>query len=109
MNLFRSTLLLSLAATAPFTAHAASSAEQRIRGAAVFAGNGCTHCHTINHNGGTIGPNLSDVGQRLKEDQIRAQILHGSHQMPAFAEILQKAETDDLVAYLRSCRDKETK
>jgi mono/diheme cytochrome c family protein len=32
--------------------------------------------------------------------------MKGGHEMPSFAEILQKSETDDLVAYLRSCRDK---
>jgi mono/diheme cytochrome c family protein len=43
----------------------------------------------------------------LSEGQIRTQILEGGHTMPPFVEILQKSETDDLVAYLRSCRDKK--
>jgi hypothetical protein len=29
--------------------------------------------------------------------------------MPPFADVLQKSEVDDLVAYLHSCRDKKPK
>ena len=109
MNLLRSALFLSVILTPSFFAHAASSAEQRARGAQVFADNGCAHCHTIRHKGGDKGPDLSDVGRRLNEDQIRAQILKGGQTMPPFAEVLQKSETEDLVAFLRSLRDKQKK
>jgi mono/diheme cytochrome c family protein len=105
MSLLRPALVLILAAAAPISALAASK-EQRAHGATVFADTGCNHCHTIRGNGGKKGPNLSGVGRRLSEDQIRTQIMKGGHEMPSFAEILGKSETDDLVAYLRSCRDK---
>src|SRR5882757_6869315 len=107
MNLLRPALLLSLAAISVFTASAAPSGGQHTRGATLFSDTGCLHCHTIRNKGGTKGPNLSGVGRRLNEDQIRSQILDGGRQMPSFADILQKSETDDLVAYLRSCRDKK--
>jgi mono/diheme cytochrome c family protein len=109
MNLFRSVLLFTLAASSSTGALAASSHEQQARGATVFTENGCGHCHTIRNKGGTKGPNLSGVGRRLSEAQIRSQILQGGSQMPSFADILQQSETDDLVAYLRSCRDKKEK
>jgi mono/diheme cytochrome c family protein len=109
MNLLRSALFLSLALTPSLPAHAASSAEQRARGAQVFADNGCEHCHTIRQKGGDKGPDLSSVGRHLNEAQIKTQILQGGHTMPPFADVLQKSETDDLVAYLRSCRDKQKK
>ena len=105
MNLLRPALAILLAAAAPFTAFAATK-EQLTHGATVFADIGCKHCHTIRGNGGKKGPDLSGVGRRRSEDQIRNQIMKGSHEMPSFAEILEKSETDDLVAYLRSCRDK---
>jgi mono/diheme cytochrome c family protein len=35
--------------------------------------------------------------------------MSGGKQMPPFADILQLTETDDLVAYLHSLRDKEKK
>jgi mono/diheme cytochrome c family protein len=107
MNLLRSALLLTLASSLP--AFAASSAEQRTHGAQVFADNGCAHCHTIRQKGGDKGPDLSGVGRRLNETQITTQILQGGRTMPPFADVLQKSETEDLVAYLRSCRDKQKK
>ncbi|HEY6412997.1 MAG TPA: cytochrome c [Edaphobacter sp.] len=109
MNPLRSAFLLLLALAPSLPALAASSAEQRARGAQVFADNGCEHCHTIRKNGGDKGPDLSGVGRRLNEAQIKTQILQGGKTMPPFAEVLQKSETDDLVAYLRSCRDKQKK
>lgn len=109
MNLLRSALLLSLALVPSLPALAASSAEQRARGAQVFADNGCEHCHAIRQKGGNKGPDLSGVGRRLNEAQIKIQILQGGHTMPPFSDVLQKSETEDLVAYLRSCRDKKKK
>ncbi len=115
MNLLRPVLLLSLAASAPLFAQAAapassvSSADPRVRGAKVFTESGCPRCHTIHQQGGAKGPDLSGVGRRLNATQIRTQIHDGGKQMPSFADVLEKSETDDLVAYLRSCRDKKAK
>jgi mono/diheme cytochrome c family protein len=108
MNLLRPALILSLAATS-FSPTFAWSLDKQQHGAAIFADNGCQHCHTIRKNGGTKGPDLSGVGRTLSKNQIRTQILQGGHEMPAFADILQKSEVDDLVAYLHSCRDKKPK
>ena len=114
MNLLRPALLLTFAATASLFAQAApptsaTSADPRVRGAQVFTETGCPRCHTIRQHGGTKGPDLSGVGRRLNETQIRTQLHDGGRQMPSFADILEKSETDDLVAYLRSCRDKKAK
>jgi ubiquinol-cytochrome c reductase cytochrome b subunit len=90
------------------TAGVASSRSQRTHGAAVFAESGCRHCHTIrNDGGGHKGPDLSGVGRRLTEAQMRRQILDGSKVMPSFSDDLQDTELTDLLAYLRSCRDKK--
>jgi mono/diheme cytochrome c family protein len=85
------------------------SNDPRVRGEHVFADSGCQQCHTIRHNGGKKGPDLSGVGRRLNETQIRTQILNGGKQMPSFADVLQSTEANDLVAYLYSLRDKEKK
>jgi mono/diheme cytochrome c family protein len=87
----------------------ASSKAQRAHGAALFATSGCQHCHTIRNVGGTKGPNLSSVGRTKSEEAIRAQLVNGSKIMPAFGDVLQPSELDDLVAYLRSCKDKPKK
>ncbi len=90
------------------TASLASSRSQRARGASVFAESGCMHCHTIrNDGGGNKGPDLSGVGRRLTEAQMRRQILTGSKVMPSFKDALQDTELADLLAYLRSCREKK--
>ena len=87
----------------------ASSQSQREHGAAVFAANGCAHCHSIHNVGGHKGPDLSGVGRILTKTEIREQILQGGKEMPPFKDNLESVEVDDLVAYLRSCRDKPTK
>jgi mono/diheme cytochrome c family protein len=118
MNLIRLLLFVALlpasafvvAQDAPAKADGSAvspSPDPRIRGAQVFGDSGCHQCHTVHRTGGTKGPDLSGVGRRLNESQIRSQILGGGKQMPPFAGVLQLTETDDLVAYLRSLRDKE--
>jgi len=87
----------------------ASSQSQREHGAAIFAANGCGHCHSIHKVGGHKGPDLSGVGRVMSKSKIREQILHGGNEMPAFTDDLGPAEVNDLVTYLRSCREKPTK
>lgn len=87
----------------------ASSRSQRQRGAAVFEANGCRHCHSLHMVGGHKGPDLSGVGRALTKSQIRAQILQGGNEMPSFTDDLEPQEVKDLVAFLRSCREKPAK
>jgi ubiquinol-cytochrome c reductase cytochrome b subunit len=77
------------------------------RGASTFMESGCPQCHTIRHSGGTRGPDLSAVGSRLKEDQIRAQIMKGGKEMPAFGTVLEASEINDLVDYLSSLKSEQ--
>lgn len=89
------------------TSSPAPDNNPRVRGEQAFTENGCPQCHTVHQHGGTKGPDLSAVGSRLNDEQIRSQILKGGKQMPAFGGILQAAEADDIVAYLHSLRDPE--
>lgn len=89
------------------TSSFASSHSQREHGAAVFTASGCTHCHSIRNEGGHRAPDLSGVGRRLKTDQMRRQIVEGSKVMPPFGDEIKDADLKDLLAYLRSCRDKK--
>lgn len=104
-KLFVASLLLLVSASSAI----ASSKAQRAHGAELFASSGCQHCHTIRNVGGTKGPNLSSVGRTKSEEAIRAQVVNGSKVMPAFGDVLQPSELDDVVAYLRSCKDKPKK
>jgi mono/diheme cytochrome c family protein len=109
MRLKLAGLLFLLTAALTVGVFAQSTGDKRAQGAALFAQSGCQHCHTIQNVGGSKGPDLSGVGRRLDETQIRKQLLEGGKQMPPFADILEKVEVDDLVVYLRSCRQKEKK
>jgi mono/diheme cytochrome c family protein len=84
----------------------ASSRTQRARGAADFTSTGCDHCHSIRGAGGHRGPDLSGVGRRRSKSAIRSQVLNGGKAMPPFSDALSSAEVNDLVAYLRSLKDK---
>jgi putative heme-binding domain-containing protein len=53
-------------------------------GRLVFEGKGgCTACHTIGRDGGTLGPDLSDVGRRRDLDYLRESLLSPEADVPA--------------------------
>jgi len=87
----------------------ASSRSQRAHGAQVFADTGCEHCHSIRNVGGHRGPDLSGVGRRKSKAELQHQIVYGDKVMPAFGDDLESNDLKDLVAYLKSCRQKPTK
>ncbi len=74
------------------------------RGAMLFRTNRCIECHTINGNGGSVGPNLTYVGQRRSRSYIIEQIInpksHNSNTaMPSFTQLPEK-DINDLADYL---------
>jgi ubiquinol-cytochrome c reductase cytochrome b subunit len=71
-------------------------------GAQLFHDHACEFCHTVDGSGGQRGPDLTDVAQRLRVDDIKIRIANGGGNMPAFAGILTHEEMDDLVAFLES-------
>ncbi len=70
------------------------------KGRSLFQEKGCTHCHTIEGAGGTIGPRMDGVGKRLNKDQIVHQITFGGNNMPPFGDALTPEEIHQLVEYL---------
>jgi ubiquinol-cytochrome c reductase cytochrome b subunit len=71
-------------------------------GARLFYSKGCLNCHLIESYGGRRGPNLTDVGARLKRSDIIIRIVNGGVNMPAYGNNLTPLEMDDLVAFLQS-------
>jgi ubiquinol-cytochrome c reductase cytochrome b subunit len=57
---------------------------------------------TVNGLGGLRGPNLSDIGNRLTEQDMIVRILNGGRNMPAYAGILHPDQVTDLVQYLET-------
>lgn len=104
-GLFIASFFVAIASTSAV----AATRAQREHGAQVFNANGCLHCHTMGNTGGTRGPNLSGIGRTARPEEMRKQIVQGGKGMPAFGEVLQPNELDDLIAYLRTCRAKPKK
>ena len=73
-------------------------------GALLFHDKGCEYCHMIDGQGGLRGPNLSNVANRLTEQQMKIRILNGGRNMPAFAGILQSNQLEELVKFLETRR-----
>jgi ubiquinol-cytochrome c reductase cytochrome b subunit len=71
-------------------------------GAVLFHDKGCEFCHAVSGYGGSRGPDLSTISDRLTRDEIIIRILKGGYNMPAFAVILKPDELSDIVAFLES-------
>ncbi|MFP5362035.1 MAG: c-type cytochrome, partial [Thermoleophilia bacterium] len=68
-------------------------------GKQVVAQSGCLACHKIGHNGGTLGPDLTDIGDRLPRQAIARTLVNPTAPMPAYTE-LDEQKRDDLVEFL---------
>src|SRR5437763_6152906 len=54
----------------------ASLAAQTNAGKAIFEGQGgCIRCHSIDNRGGSLGPDLSEIGLKRTRESLRASIL----------------------------------
>jgi cbb3-type cytochrome oxidase cytochrome c subunit len=77
-------------------------------GEAIYKAQGCSACHRIGGVGGTIGPDLSDVGRKRDKAWIVQQLIDPkAHDpksiMPSFAKLQQK-DREDLAEYLVSLK-----
>ena len=90
----------------PLTAQAIASSDSAVvAGAALFYARGCEYCHVIDGQGGSRGPDLTDVVHRFDHPQLVARILGGGSIMPAYTGKLSSTELAQLVAFLQSRRD----
>ena len=68
-------------------------------GKQVVAQSGCLACHKIGHNGGTLGPDLSEIGGRLARQAIARTLVNPTSPMPAYTQ-LPENKRDDMVEFL---------
>jgi mono/diheme cytochrome c family protein len=60
------------------------------RGKEVMASSGCLGCHKVGENGGTLGPNLTEIGNRLGRDAIARTLVNPTSPMPSYGVLRQK-------------------
>jgi menaquinol-cytochrome c reductase cytochrome b/c subunit len=81
------------------------------QGKEVTAASGCLGCHKIGENGNTIGPDLTDIGDRLGKDAIARTLLNPTSPMPSYKTLKSKnpKQFNELVNFVSSLRkDMET-
>jgi mono/diheme cytochrome c family protein len=83
-----------------------ATAPQYEKGRAVTAATGCLACHKIGENGGTLGPDLTHIGDKLGKDAIARTLVNPTSPMPAFTEMQkdQPEQFDQLVSYIASLK-----
>ncbi len=81
-------------------------APQFEEGKAVVAAAGCLACHKLGENGGKIGPNLTEVGDRLGPDAIARTLVNPTTPMPTYKRLKEKTpeQFDQLVAFIASLK-----
>ncbi|GAA4750240.1 cytochrome b N-terminal domain-containing protein [Flavisolibacter ginsenosidimutans] len=73
-----------------------------LSGSVLFQQKACLYCHSINNEGGKVGPDLTHVANRLSEEQITIRIANGAKNMPAYGSSLSNDELKKLVAFLKT-------
>lgn len=87
----------------PIPANLANAPDEQVRqGALLFRREGCQFCHTFQGVGGTRGPNLTTVAERISPEIMTTAILAGRPNMPSYANTLTPDEVHALVVFLQS-------
>ncbi len=76
------------------------------QGAAVTASSGCLGCHKIGENGNTLGPDLTDIGDRLGPDAIARTLVNPTSPMPSYQSLRdnQPEQFQELVQFVASLK-----
>jgi mono/diheme cytochrome c family protein len=84
-------------------------APQYEKGKEVMAASGCLGCHKVGDNGGTLGPNLTAIGDKLGKDAIARTLINPTPPMPAYTKLRDKnpQEFNQLVQFVASLKANE--
>ena len=79
---------------------------QMERGKSVMASSGCLGCHKVGENGNTLGPNLTEIGNRLGKDAIARTLINPTSPMPSYSQLRQShpEQFDQLVKFVASLK-----
>ena len=102
------TSLIAVGATGLLLAAQVFGADP-VKGKSTFEDN-CAVCHNADSTERKMGPGLKGLfkheklanGKAVNEGNVTGMINEGGNGMPPFADVLTKAEKDDIVAYLKS-------
>jgi menaquinol-cytochrome c reductase cytochrome b/c subunit len=85
------------------------TAPQYQEGKEITASSGCLGCHKIGENGNTLGPALTQIGQRLGPQAIARTLVNPTPPMPSYSSLRQKnpEQFDKLVQYVASLKGSE--
>src|SRR5215212_4276205 len=97
--------ILGALAGAPTEIDLATSPQYE-EGKQITASAGCLGCHKIGENGNTLGPNLTDIGDRLGKDAISRTLINPTPPMPSFKTLREQKpdQFNKLVAYVASLK-----
>ena len=75
-------------------------------GRSAVASSGCLGCHVIGENGGSLGPDLTEIGQRLPGPAISRTLVNPTAPMPSYAKLQTESpeKFQALVDYLASLK-----
>lgn len=76
-------------------------------GAQLFYERGCQYCHQVLGQGGHYGPDLTRVALRLTPSDITVRIVQGYRDMPAYRDVLDSAELERLLSFLRALPERQ--
>jgi mono/diheme cytochrome c family protein len=78
-------------------------------GKKITASAGCLGCHKIGENGNTLGPSLTNIGDRLGRDAIARTLENPTPPMPSYARLRDRnpEQFDKLVEYVASLKAEE--
>ena len=76
------------------------------KGQAVAASSGCLGCHKIGENGNTLGPDLTEIGDKLGKDAISRTLVNPTSPMPPYTQLREESpeQFSQLVDYIASLR-----
>jgi menaquinol-cytochrome c reductase cytochrome b/c subunit len=86
-----------------------ATSPQHEEGKNITASAGCLACHKIGENGGTLGPNLTKVGDRLGPPAIARTLVNPTSPMPSYQKFQRDnpEQFDKLVQYVASLKSED--
>src|SRR5215218_9382365 len=83
-----------------------TTAPQYEKGKELMASSACLACHKVGENGGTLGPNLTEVGSRLGRDAIARTLVNPTKPMPSYQSFRDERpqEFNELVNFVASLK-----